>query len=141
MSFLFPFHFSTCSSAYSLLPSLFALPPPPSPIIIITPSYMIHMCKNYIEALMMSWAVILFCVFFALHVVEGWHQIWVPFYAVIFISVNLKMERLMRVSFVQNKVISIYIHMYKRMSMYIYLHVYICIYMHIYIYMYIHIYI
>jgi hypothetical protein len=56
-----------------------------------------------IHALMLSWVFILFFVIFSLVIVEGRLQIWILLSALILMNVNWEVERLMRVFFVQNK--------------------------------------
>jgi hypothetical protein len=56
-----------------------------------------------VEALTLSWLLIVVFVVYAIVLVNGWFQIWTILYVIIFINISYEFERLMRVSFLHNK--------------------------------------
>jgi hypothetical protein len=56
-----------------------------------------------VEALTLSWLLIVVFVVYAVVLVNGWFQIWTILYVIIFINISYEFERLMRVSFLHNK--------------------------------------
>jgi hypothetical protein len=58
------------------------------------------------HALLLSWVCIFFFTLFSIVRVRGWLQLWIFFIALILMNMNWEVERLMRVFFVQNKLMS-----------------------------------
>lgn len=56
-----------------------------------------------VEALTLSWLLIVIFVVYSIVLVNGWFQIWTILYVIIFINISYEFERLMRISFLHNK--------------------------------------
>jgi hypothetical protein len=56
-----------------------------------------------VEALTLSWLLIVIFVVYSIVLVNGWFQIWTILYVIIFINISYEFERLMRISFLHNR--------------------------------------
>ena len=59
-----------------------------------------------VHALIISWALVLFFVTYALIELKGWLELWTLLYSIIFINISCEIERCNRLIFIQSKILA-----------------------------------